>query len=64
VRLAALVDRHIFAGYKTLVGEVKSSLVGSIGAGVVMESPAATLAMNEMTVIVLLVRPWTTQALP
>ena len=38
--------------FKTLVREVKSDLVGSIGAGVVMERPAATLAMNETTVIV------------
>jgi hypothetical protein len=40
-----------------LVREVKSDLVGRIGAGVVVERPAATLAMNEMTVIVLVVRP-------
>jgi hypothetical protein len=55
--LCHFVDRDIFAGYKTLIGEVKADLVESMGAGVVMESPAATLAMNEMTVIVLLVRP-------
>jgi hypothetical protein len=57
VRFAALVDRDIFAGYKALIREVKSDLVGSVGADVAMERPAATLTMNEMTVIVLLVRP-------
>jgi len=57
MHFAALVDRDIFAGFKTLVREVKSDFVGSIGAGVVMERPAATLAMNETTVIVLLARP-------
>jgi hypothetical protein len=48
VSFATLVDRD---------GEVKADLVESMGAGVVLESPAATLARNEMTVIVLLVRP-------
>jgi hypothetical protein len=36
---------------------VKPDLVRHIGAGIVVEGPAATLTVNEMTVVVLLVRP-------
>ena len=57
MHLAALVDRDIFAGYETFIGEVKSGLVRYIGAAAVMERPAAALTMDEMTNIVLPVRP-------
>ena len=53
MHLATLVDRNIFARYKALVREVISDLVRRIG---VAERPAAA-AMNEMTVLVILVRP-------
>ena len=57
MHLATLVDRDIFAGYETFIGEVKPDLVRLIGAGIVVERPAATLTVYEMTVVVLLVRP-------
>jgi hypothetical protein len=49
VQLAGLVDRDIFAGHETFVGEVKRHLVRHFG---IVERPAAA-AMNEMTVVVL-----------
>ena len=52
VHLATLVDRDIFAGYETFIREVKPDLVRPIGAGIVVERPAATLTVNEMTVVV------------
>jgi len=57
VQLATLVDRDIFAGYETFIREVKPYLVWHIGAGIVVEGPAAALPMNEMTVVVPFVRP-------
>ena len=57
MHLATLVDRGIFAGYETFIREVKPDLVRLIGAGIVVERPAAPLTVYEMTVVVLLVRP-------
>lgn len=57
MQLATLVDRDIVAGYETLICEVKPDLDWHVGAGIVVERPAATLTMNEMSVVVLLVRP-------
>jgi hypothetical protein len=57
MHLATLVDRDIFAGYETFLREVKPDLVWRIGAGIVVERPAAILTVYEMTVVVLLVRP-------
>ena len=51
VHLADFVDRDIFARDKTLVREVKANIVGE-GAVVVVERPSATLAMNEMAVLI------------
>jgi len=53
VHPANLVERDIFARHKALVRELISDLVRRIG---IAERPAAT-AMNQMTVLVILVRP-------
>jgi hypothetical protein len=47
MHLATLVDRGIFAGYETFIREVKLDLVRLIGAGIVVERPAATLTVYE-----------------
>ncbi len=59
VHLATLVDRDIFAGNETFIREVKPDLVRHIDAAVVVERPAATWPVNEMTVVV---RPLQTQS--
>ncbi len=55
MQLATFVDRDIFAGYETLFSEVKPDLIRHMVRGIVMERPAATLTMTQMTMVVLLV---------
>lgn len=57
MHLSGLVDRDVFAGYKTLILKVKSDLVWSIGTSIVVKRPAAALAVNETAVLILLIRP-------
>ena len=57
MHLAVFVDRDIFAGHETFIGEVKPDLVWHIGAAFVVKRSAASVTMNEMTMIVRPVRP-------
>jgi len=57
VQLAALVDRDVFARDETLICEVKPDLIRHVLCGIVVERPAATLTMNKVTMVVLLIRP-------
>jgi hypothetical protein len=57
MHLAALLDLSIFTGYETFIGEMKPDFIGCLGAGIVAESRAATFTIDEMTVVVLPIRP-------
>jgi len=57
VQLTTFVDRDIFAGYETLFSEVKPDLIRHMVRGIIMERPAATWTMNQMTMVVLLAGP-------
>jgi hypothetical protein len=56
VHLTALGNRDIFADGESFIGKVKSDFVGHVGIPIVVERPAATRSVNEMTEAVFLVR--------
>src|SRR4051794_13154609 len=55
VHLAAFVDRDIFSGHEPFVREMKARGVRLVG--LIVKKPTAALAMNQMTVFIVLAGP-------